>query len=306
MFISYQRLAGIFTASLFFLLFVCIPSLSAADKRGEPNKGVDNQSADKDIAGKKPANKKDVSPLLSADKETKKLGRVLKEQQQNHRQAARSQKKVSALANETRDLVHSYRVILRQIEDAEAYNAQLKTLIKDQDHENHFIRRQIKEVKQTKKEVIPLMTDMLAMLEKFIEKDVPFLMEERKTRLKELKKIMNRADVTLSEKYRRLMEAYSIENEYGKTLETYHGIQSIDGEEVDVYYLRVGRVAFMYQTRDESRQAYWDQNAKKWVELPSRFKRAIRTGLKVARKQQAPELLVVPVMAPRVSKGARQ
>ncbi len=273
-----MRLAGSLTASLFFLLIVFSSHLHsfAAEESNI-------------IIPKK---------ISSTSSEEKKLHRLIKEQKQNHQQAAQSQHAVSTLANETRDLVHEHRVILRQIADARTYNTQTRKFIKDQEQENSLIRQQIVEVKQTKKEIIPFMLEMYTVLEKFIQLDVPFLMEERKNRLMELKKIMNRADVTLSEKYRRLMEAYGIENEYGKTLEAYYGMQNIDGQEINVNYLRVGRIALNYQTRDGSHQAYWDQSQKKWIPLPSRWQRAIKTGLQVARKQQAPELLIVPVPFP--------
>ena len=246
----------------------------------------------------------EITSKLPKTKTEKKFQKVVKEQKQNHKKAALSQKKVSALASKTRDLVYEHRIVLQQIADARTYNKQLRKFIKNQEEENHFIREQISEVKKTKKEIIPLMLEMYDVLAKFIELDIPFLMEERKNRLKEIQNIMNRANVTLSEKYRRLMEAYSIENEYGRTLEAYHGTENIHGQNVDVHYLRVGRIAFIYQTRDGKQQAYWNQKQKKWIPLASKFKKAIQTALQVAKKRQAPTLLIVPVPAPIKKDGA--
>ena len=132
-----------------------------------------------------------------------KLNQVIEEQIQNHKAGAQSQKKVSALAEETDDIVGDYEVTLRQIENARAYNQQLKTLIEDQNKEQVSIRTQIKEVKQTGKEIVPLMLEQTKNLESFISLDLPFLMDERQKRLKEIKTIMDRADITVSEKYRR-------------------------------------------------------------------------------------------------------
>lgn len=244
-----------------------------------------------------------VSPFFLSANETK-LNQVIDEQIKNHQKGAKSQEKVSTLAEETGDLVSEYEITLRQIESTRSYNEQLKKLIEAQKKEMSSIRTQIVEVKQTGKDITPLMLEMIKNLEKFINLDLPFLTEERTKRLDKIKKIMDRADVSVSEKYRRLMEAYQIENEYGKTLEAYQSVQDIDGKKLSVNYLRVGRVALMYQSLNGKKQGYWDHNKKTWVPLSSRYRRAVENGLKTARKQQAPTLLTVPVPAPAKKEAA--
>jgi hypothetical protein len=109
---------------------------------------------------------------------------------------------------------------------------------------------------------------------------------------------MDRADVEDSEKYRRIMEAYQIENEYGRTIEVYQDTLSIDGEERTLDFLRVGRVALLYQTLDGEEVGAWDQQAREWVELPSEYSDSVRKGIRIARKQLAPDMIRVPVAAP--------
>ena len=238
-----------------------------------------------------------VSPFfLSADESQ--LNQVIAEQIKNHQKGAKSQEIVSSLAEKTADLVSEYELTLRQIESVRNYNKQMKTLVQDQVNEIKSIHTQIVEVKQTGKDIIPLMLEMTKNLEQFIILDIPFLREERSKRLKEIKKIMDRADVSVSEKYRRLLEAYQIENEYGKTLEVYQGIQDISKKKISVNYLRVGRVALIYQSLDGKKQGYWDQNKKTWIPLSSRYRKAVESGIKTAKKQQAPTLLTVPVPSP--------
>jgi len=142
------------------------------------------------------------------------------------------------------------------------------------------------------------MLEMYSVLENFVQMDIPFLKQERQNRLNEIKQIMNRADVSVSEKYRRLMEAYQIENTYGNTLEAYQGVETINGKELSVDYLRIGRLALIYQTLDRNTQAYWNPRKKEWERLSSRYRRNIENGLKIARKQLAPNLLTIPIPAP--------
>ena len=245
-----------------------------------------------------------VSPFfLQADEG--KLNRVIEEQIKNHRAGAKSQKKVTALAEQTIDLTAEYEIILRQIESLRSYNTQLRKIIANQTDEMQSIRTQITEVKKTSKEIMPLMLEMIKNLKQFIALDIPFLMKERTKRLAELKTIMDRADVSISEKYRRLLLAYQTEAEYGRTLETYRGFKDIDGKTIKVNYLRVGRVALVYQSPDGKKQSYWDKNKKAWVKLSSRYKRAVENGINIALKQQPPALITVPVPAPVKTKEAK-
>ena len=140
---------------------------------------------------------------------------------------------------------------------------------------------------------------MLDALEQFIQLDTPFLLKERNERLERLRGMMERSDVSSAEKFRRVIEAYQIENDYGRTIEAYKGTVPIDGNEQEVDFLRIGRVALAYQSVGGGNTGAWDKDTGQWVALdPAEFKNQIADGLRVARKQVAPDLLVVPVAAP--------
>jgi hypothetical protein len=144
------------------------------------------------------------------------------------------------------------------------------------------------------------MLRMIDALSTFVSLDVPFLEEERAERILDLQKLMHRADVTEAEKYRRIMEAYQIENEYGRTIEAYRSTLARDDKEVTVNFLRVGRIALVYQTLDESEAGVWNQDSRRWEPLEASFRSAIREGLRIARKQTAPDLIRLPLPAPKM------
>jgi hypothetical protein len=154
--------------------------------------------------------------------------------------------------------------------------------------------RQLVEIETTSREALPMMQKMVATLDGFVKLDIPFLPEERANRIATLKDMMTRADVSVSEKYRRIVEAYQIEIEYGRTIEAYQG--KVDDRTVD--FLRAGRVALLYQTLDGAETGYWDAGARKWV-ADDDYEEAITAGLKVAKKQAAPDFISVPVSAPK-------
>jgi len=203
-----------------------------------------------------------------------------------------SQKRVDTLAEEGRDLANDYRTTLRETEGLKLYLQQLRAQLKSQEEEMAVIRQESSELDRTNIEILPLMQRMLASLEQFVQLDVPFLKEERVARVAKLNEMMPRADVTVSEKYRRIIEAYQIEMEYGRTIEAYRG--KLQDKEVD--FLRVGRVGLFFQTPDGAETGYWDRDKKDWSTDGS-YAEGVTEGLKVARKQTSPNLLIVPIQA---------
>ncbi|RMF19995.1 MAG: DUF3450 domain-containing protein [Deltaproteobacteria bacterium] len=225
------------------------------------------------------------------------LGKVIEERNDANAEAVKSQQRIDRLSDETEDLARQYRSVIDQIDSLKVYNGQLERLIADQESEMESLRRQIDQVQLVGREMTPLMLEMIDTLEKFVQLDIPFLPEERSRRLTGLRDLMGRSDVSDSERYRRILEAYQIENEYGRTIEAYRGTMELDGEERTVDFLRVGRIALIYQTLDSGRAGVWDQASRSWVELPDAYRSAVRQGLRIARKQTAPDLIELPIPA---------
>lgn len=198
--------------------------------------------------------------------------------------------------------LEEYRAITRSIEAMKTNNQHLQKLLETQASEKKSLIQQAKDIEVTQREALPMSLKMLENLDKFVTMDVPFLPEERATRLSQLKDMMLKADVTDAEKFRRLLEAYQIETAYGNTLETYKGVLPLNGVDVAVDFLRLGRVALFYQRLDGSEVGLWNKETKRWEILPSNYARAIGKGLRVAHKETAPDMLVLPVFAPEVKK----
>jgi hypothetical protein len=206
---------------------------------------------------------------------------------------------IETLSDDTDDLLTQYQSALRQHESLRIYNSQLEALIAAQEVERASLEGQTNRVELVSRDVTPLMLRMIDALSAFVSLDVPFLEEEREDRILAIRKLMHRADVTEAEKYRRIMEAYQIENEYGRTIEAYRSTLAQDDKEVTVDFLRVGRIALVYQTLDESEAGVWNQDSRRWEPLEASFRSAIREGLRIARKQTAPDLIRLPLPAPK-------
>jgi hypothetical protein len=209
--------------------------------------------------------------------------------------AASSQDKINGITDQIDDKLQQFKTLSKEIEGLDVYNQQLRRQISNQDQEMLDLNRSIDEVSVIERQITPLMLNMITGLSQFVPLDVPFLMEERGNRILDLQNMMDRADVSTSEKFRRVMEAYQVEMDYGKTIEAYPGLKEIDGQERSVEFLRIGRTTLIYQTRDASLQGVWNKQTRQWEELDSSYKNQISKGLRIAKKQLAPDLLMVPV-----------
>jgi len=212
--------------------------------------------------------------------------------------AVQTQKDVDEPDDKARSMLREYRQAFRETETRKRYNRHLQEVIESQEKEKVALHRQIKEVAVTQRELVPLMYRMLDSLEAFIRLDLPFLTKERSQRLKRLRDMMVMPTVNDSEKYRRILEAFQIESEYGRSIEAYRAHLKVGGETRPVDFLRLGRVELYYQTLDGSETGVWDRGKKAWHVLPSEYRKPVRDGLRIARKQASPSLLTLPVPAP--------
>ncbi|MGR3247897.1 DUF3450 domain-containing protein [Sinimarinibacterium flocculans] len=208
---------------------------------------------------------------------------------------ASSQDRVDALGEQRRSLADEYRTVLREIEGLEAYNRQLERQLRLQGEEIAILDDSIAQATTVDRQILPLMLRMVSALEQFVALDIPFLPRERAERLQFVLEAIDRVDVTVAEKFRQVLEAYLIELEFGRTIEAYTGAVDVDGQKLEVDFLRVGRIGLYYQTLDGTQSARWDVDTKSWVKLPASDRNPIREAIRVARKLTAPNLLTLPL-----------
>lgn len=211
-----------------------------------------------------------------------------------------SQEKITDLSVETQELLGEYRLVLQQIDRLIAYNDYVERLITDQEEQIVDINRQLQDFALIERGIVPLMLESIETLDRFIDLDVPFLLEERKDRVNRLRVIMNESDITVSEKFRQIMDAYQIETSFGSDIEAYTGFLDINGESRQVDFLRIGRTSLTYQTPDQKETGFWNKQTQQWENLPRKYTDYVKEGLRIAKKQITPDLIQLPVEAPRV------
>ena len=206
-----------------------------------------------------------------------------------------TQEQIVKLDETTRILLADYQSTTKEFESLKLYNDQVQKIINSQIEEIENIILKIDELDKTNQRIVPLMLKMIEGLENFILLDLPFLMTERSTRVQNLKNTMDRGDISTSEKFRLITEAYKTELEYGRTIETYRDNILIDGVETSADFLRVGRIALTYLTVDGNKGGYWDTQASSYMKASSSIRRATGDALKIASKQAPPALIKIPL-----------
>ena len=222
------------------------------------------------------------------------LSQVLNGQTERTLLAQESQQRIDKVVEQTRKMEDRYRAALKEIDGLKIYNQLLELQIENQARVKVDLEQSILVASQINRKIVPVMTQMIDSLDQFVQLDVPFLMEERTERVDFLKELMQREDVTVAEKFRKVTEAYQIENDYGKTIETYKDTLEVDGKTLELDFLRIGRVSFLYQSVDGAVSGVWDQKTRSWVDADAN-RNGIKAGLKIAKKQVAPDLVILPV-----------
>jgi len=226
------------------------------------------------------------------------VDRIIELETARIQQAQAAQEQIDEIITETRSLGEEFRAVMKEVDGLLVYNTLLDRQIADQNQELANLRESIDQVQVVERQILPLMTRMIDGLESFVSLDVPFLLEERTSRVENLNALLGRADVTAAEKFRVVMEAWQIENDYARTIFSYTDELDIDGTTREVDVLQIGRVALLYQTPDGNLSGAWDQANRVWVGVGNEYRNPIRLGIRLARNQVAPDLLLLPIAPP--------
>jgi hypothetical protein len=186
----------------------------------------------------------------------------------------------------------------KQTKTLQNYNRQLAAMVRQQDAERARWTAQLHRIERNRRQILPLLERMVERLDQFLHLDLPFLPEERTRRLTRLRKLLIIPGISLAEKFRKVLEAYQIEDGYGRNLEAYRA--AVPGDPTEMRdFLRLGRLALYSRSLDGSRISRWDPPSERWVPLGPEFRHPLKRALDQARNQIPPDLLWLPVPAPR-------
>lgn len=228
------------------------------------------------------------------------LDAAVQTSEQTLKETEGSQRRIDQLDAQTQALLNEYRANLKQLEQLNRYNDSQRRQLEAQERELASLRADIDNIAGLQRSVQPLMEDMLGGLGSLVEADIPFLAEERQNRLERLGRIMSDPDQSVAQRYRLIVEAYQIENEYGRTIETYRGDVDAEGTLYEnAEFLRIGRLALIFKTDDDEVLKIYDRESGQWTDLDRSFLDPVKKGVRMAKEQIPPDLLIIPVSAPQ-------
>ena len=223
---------------------------------------------------------------------------ALNTSRQTARDSAASQQRVEQLDQQATELLTEYRAATKQLDLLVRFNESQRGEIENQLSQIAGLEVDIANVEGLGQAVVPLIGDMNEQLKRIVAADIPFLPTERQRRLDRLDAVMADSTQTPASRYRLIIEAYQIENEYGRTIQAYDGTVVDGGQELTVEFLRVGRIALIYKSADDQVLRIYNSETGSYDDLDRGFLDDVRLGLRMAKEQTPPGLLEVPVSAP--------
>ena len=218
---------------------------------------------------------------------------VLELGRENQQLSAASQDSIDATEKQTDKIVNEWKATAKQVEGLKLYNEQKRIQIEAQLDLMDKLDDQLVQVVVMQRQIPPLAQRMLESLESLINLDTPFRLEERQNRVDLVRSSLAKPKVTASEQVRQVLEAYNIEAEYGRKIDTYESTLQ-DGTVVNI--LVIGRIGMFYQTKDEQSSGRWNNETNSWDDLPGSYRKPIRNGIRMAKKLAPTDMLMMPVI----------
>lgn len=232
--------------------------------------------------------------LMSSGASAQSVDSVLRAESNRLDRQVQSQTRIERIVSQTRSVTDEFRAVNKEIDGLKIYNQLLQAQVDRQTQKLTEIEESMGNATAINRQILPLITRMIDGLKKSVALDIPFLLEERTNRIALLEELLSQPDVSAAEKFRKAMEAYSIEVDYGRTIQAYAEVIEIGDKTLEVQFLRLGRVSLLFQTADGETTGRYNPVTKQY-EIANEYRAEVTKGLQVAAKKIAPELLLVPV-----------
>jgi small-conductance mechanosensitive channel len=197
--------------------------------------------------------------------------------------------------DEKEKLLARHDTLTREIDQIEAQTDELTRAAAAARQRIADKEKELADIEAIQGQIQPFIQEMIAWLRQSLDEGPPMLPAERRERVERLVRLADDPETTTSEKFRKLMEAFMVEAEYGHTIDVYQEHIPLEDKSVLVNIFRLGRLNLFYQTLDRASCGVFDVAAGHWQALPDKYNPAIHTALEIGAKRQPVELLSLPL-----------
>jgi len=212
--------------------------------------------------------------------------------------AVASQKRIDKLSEDTEKVISRFHQQRKSVEVLKQFNDRLRRTLEAQQVAVAKLERSIEDASLIERQIVPLMLRMISGLDKFIEVDIPFKLEERRARVQRIRGYLTNANIAAAERFRQVLDAYSTESNYGKTIDVYTEELDLQGSKRTVNVLQVGRAGLYYQTIDGTESGYWDKEGGEWKTLEASHNEGIAQAIRISQGKASSDLMSLPIIAP--------
>lgn len=223
------------------------------------------------------------------------LDRAIATGEQATRRAEQVQQQINQLDDERADMVGEFRTLLQRKTAAELYARQQEAAVESQQREIASLTDQLSRVDEITSQTVPMLETLIDDLDAFIDADLPFRLEARKARIQRLRDYLSDPAVSVTERYRQIMDAYTAEMEVGRKTDTWKETITVDGEkEVTVDMVLFGRVAMVYMDPTGRYAKRYDRETQSWVDLENKYKPEIEKAIRIIQGKRTQDVMYVP------------
>ncbi|MCR9077949.1 MAG: DUF3450 domain-containing protein [Hyphomonadaceae bacterium] len=223
------------------------------------------------------------------------LDRAIATGEQATRRAEQVQQQINQLDDERADMVGEFRTLLQRKTAAELYARQQAAAVESQQREIASLTDQLSRVDEITSQTVPMLETLIDDLDAFIDADLPFRLEARKARIQRLRDYLSDPAISVTERYRQIMDAYTAEMEVGRKTDTWKETITVDGEkEVTVDMVLFGRVAMVYMDPTGRYAKRYDRETQSWVDLENKYKPEIEKAIRIIQGKRTQDVMYVP------------
>ena len=239
-----------------------------------------------------------LTALLPASAWADKTDDIVNRNITRQKDGAASQKRIDDVSERTEKVIAQYHQQRKNVEVLKKFNDRMRRTLEAQQVAMRKLERSIEDASLIERQIVPLMLSMIDGLERFIAADIPFKLDERRARLDRIKGYLTNANISAAERFRQVLDAYSIENAYGQSIDVFVEELSLPEGELTVNVLQVGRSGLYYLTIDGKQSGYWNQETKQWIKLDSSHNPGIARAIRMMQGKEVKDLMLLPVRAP--------